>query len=412
MRLATSASVATHQVAALNQAGLPETGRPELTQQNNAGALVLKQKIAIFVSYSGSGGVERVINNLCDGFLAEGHPVDLLLVKARGPHMRHIPPGVNIVKLPFSSAILCLPALVAYLLRERPPVLLSAKKRANLVALVAKRLTLSPTRLVIRMETHLSESLAERNPVHRLISLGLARLAYRWANHIIAVSEAAADDLAVVTGLGRERISMIANPAIPPNIEALSAQAPDHPWLLEKDRPVLLAVGRLTPSKDLPSLLRAFALVRAVKPVRLIILGEGECRASLEALADQLAIRQDVSMPGFRDNPYCFMARCDLLALSSLHEGLGMVLVEALALGTPVVATDCKSGPREITRDGRFGRLVPLKNPEKMAAAILDTLESSPEPEALRAAVAAFTTAASVQAHLQALGLAPMPGMR
>jgi glycosyltransferase involved in cell wall biosynthesis len=365
-----------------------------------------QQKIVIFVSYSGSGGVERVINNLCAGFLAAGHPVELLLIKARGPHLKDIPAGVEVTKLAFSSGLLCLFPLMAYLRRERPPVLLSAKKRANLVALLARRFTGVPTRVVVRMETNLTESVAQRHPWHQALSQWLVRRTYSWAEAIIAVSEDAADDLAKVIGLPRERVRMIPNPAIPANIEALAQPAPHHPWFTAKACPILLGVGRLTLGKDFATLLRAFARLRERRTARLVILGEGHSRGDLEALAGVLGVAEDVWMPGFCNNPYPFMAHADLLALSSLHEGLGMVLVEALALGTPVVATDCRSGPREVTQDGRYGELVPVGDSQAMADAMERTLDGRPDREALRAGVSRFTVAASTRRHLEVMGLA------
>jgi glycosyltransferase involved in cell wall biosynthesis len=125
----------------------------------------------------------------------------------------------------------------------------------------------------------------------------------------------------------------------------------------------------------------------------------------LEALISELGLRDDVALPGFLGNPYATIARCDLFVLSSIWEGSPTVLTEALALGVPVVATDCPSGPREITQDGRYGRLVPMQDVEALAQAILAALDERHDPAMLRAAVADYTVAVSSEAHLRAMGL-------
>jgi glycosyltransferase involved in cell wall biosynthesis len=150
---------------------------------------------------------------------------------------------------------------------------------------------------------------------------------------------------------------------------------------------VLIAVGRLQIQKDYPTLLRAFAQVRQKRPVRLLILGEGKERPMLEELIKTLGVEEDVSLPGFVMNPFAYMARASLFVLSSRWEGLPTVLIEAMCCGTPVVSTDCPSGPREILREGQYGQLVPVGEPTALARAIETTLDakaSSPPPESWR----------------------------
>jgi len=137
-----------------------------------------------------------------------------------------------------------------------------------------------------------------------------------------------------------------------------------------------VAVGRLQMQKDYPTLLHAFAQVRKNRPVRLLILGEGKDRLALEELIKELGLEQDVSLPGFVMNPYAYMARASLFVLSSRWEGLPTVLIEALCCGTPVVSTDCPSGPREILRDGQYGQLVPVGDVDGLAQAIEAALNS------------------------------------
>src|SRR5690625_55191 len=187
----------------------------------------------------------------------------------------------------------------------------------------------------------------------------MARL-YRHLDAVVTASEGVSTDTRTVTGLPPERIHVIDNPVVTPDLEELAAQPLDHPWFGDNDVPVILASGRLTKQKDFPTLLRAFARVRQNRPARLIVLGEGKLRTELEALAVKLGIASDVDLAGFASNPYPYVKQSDLFVLSSRWEGLGMALIEALALGIPAVSADCPSGPREILADGRYGALVPV----------------------------------------------------
>jgi glycosyltransferase involved in cell wall biosynthesis len=170
---------------------------------------------------------------------------------------------------------------------------------------------------------------------------------------------------------------------------------------------VILSVGRLVRAKDYPTLIRAFALVRKRQECRLIVLGEGRQRPRLESLIRRLGLADSVDLPGFAPNPFAYMARADLLALSSIFEGNPNVLVEAMAVGTPCVATDCRSGPRETLAGGRYGPLVPTGDARALAQALLATLAHPPEPALLAEAIGRFDRDRAVAAYLHALNLAP-----
>jgi glycosyltransferase involved in cell wall biosynthesis len=168
--------------------------------------------------------------------------------------------------------------------------------------------------------------------------------------------------------------------------------------------PVILAVGRLTLQKDFPTLIRAFARLRARRSARLVILGEGELRDELEALVAELGLTADVALPGFVDNPFSWMRGSALFVLSSAWEGFGNVLVEAMACGTPVVSTDCPSGPAEILENGKWGRLAAVGDAEALARAIAEALDD-PNPPDVRARAAFFSVERSVDAYLAILGV-------
>jgi glycosyltransferase involved in cell wall biosynthesis len=321
------------------------------------------------------GGAERSMLKLAGGIAARGYTVDLVLVaRAEGPFLAEVPASVRLVDLKASRLMTSLPALVRYLRREQPAALLSVL-RANIMALLARRLAGVPTRVVVSERNTLSQQARHyASDLRMRLTPQLVRRFYPWADGIVAVSKGVADDLVQVARIPRERISVIYNPIVTPDLRA-KAQAPlEHPWFGSGEPPVILAVGRLTAQKDYPTLIQAFAQVRKTRAARLLILGEGEERPVLEALVRQLGLEQDVRMPGFILNPYPFMVQAALFVLSSRWEGLPGVLIEALYCGAPLIATDCPSGPREILAEGKYGLLVPVGDPIALSRAIEATL--------------------------------------
>jgi glycosyltransferase involved in cell wall biosynthesis len=229
----------------------------------------------------------------------------------------------------------------------------------------------------------------------------LCRLSYPLADHVVAVSQAVAADTASYLKFPRERINVIYNPAVTPELIQGHYQVPEHAFFKPKSAAVMVSVGRLTEQKDFFSLLRAFALLRQKQDAKLIILGEGEDRPALERLARELNLGDDLSMPGFLQNPYDFMKHADLLVSSSAWEGLPTVLIEALALGTPVVATDCPGGSREILQAGAYGKLVPVHDPAALAEAMQAALSHPPERNKLQQRGRDFSLEAAARAYLE-----------
>ncbi len=343
------------------------------------------ERLAIFLPGLYGGGAERTMLKLAGGMARRGYGVDLVLVRAEGPYLAEVPAGVRLVDLRAARSILSVVSLVRYLRRERPDVLLSGLF-TNVIALVAGRL--ARTRVVVTERNALSSAVQHYRFDTRMRLLPrLIKHLYRWADGIVAVSRGVADDLAQVTGIPRERIRVIYNPVVTPELHAM-AQAPlCHPWFGPGEPPVVLAVGRLTAQKDYTTLVQAFARVRRSRMARLMILGEGEERSALEALVKQLGLEQDTSLPGFVPNPYPYMRQASVFVLSSRWEGLPGVLIEALCCGLPIVSTDCPGGPKEILADGAYGCLVPLGDMVSMASAIeaaLDGRTPRPLPESYR----------------------------
>lgn len=325
--------------------------------------------------------------NLARGLAESGRAVDLVLTQAAGPFLPEVPRSVRVRDLKASRVLTGLPALARYLRRERPEAMLSVFGYSNIIALWAWRMAGVPTRLFVNEQNTVSVEAGNSLSLRGRLTPPLMKRFYPWANGIVVVSQGVRDDLARLTKIPRERITVIHNPVV--RAEVLEkAQAPlAHPWFEPGQPPVLLGVGRLHPQKDYPTLLQAFAQVRQKRPARLLILGEGKERPTLEALLRRLGLEQDVSLPGFVTNPYAYMARASVFVLSSRWEGLPTVLIEALCCGTRVVSTDCPSGPREILRDGEYGQLVPVGDAGALARALetaLATHTPSPPSESWR----------------------------
>jgi glycosyltransferase involved in cell wall biosynthesis len=231
------------------------------------------------------------------------------------------------------------------------------------------------------------------------------RFLYRHANAMLMPSKGAADDFARYIGFPRNAIRITPSPVVTPALEAQAGEPPQHPWLHDKKTPVILGIGELSSRKDFSTLLRAFALLHNKRPCRLIIYGRGKQKDALASLASELGVSDDFDLPGFTANPYSEIHAADLLVLTSRWEGLGIVLVEALALGTPAIATDCPSGPREVLDNQRYGPLVPIGDYEQLARAIEKTLDNPPPAEFLRQGAAPYTMENSINAYLAALGL-------
>jgi glycosyltransferase involved in cell wall biosynthesis len=392
----------------------------------------MKPRFALYIPSLNYGGAERTFVYLAQGFVRSGFTdLWLILNRARGPFLSHLPPEVSIVDLcskdlgapdipfhfsrflryltrqranspwldgaekilyialkgtgylrkrhlQFMLLSLLMSLKLADQLRQiRPDALLSALTDCNLTAILAQRFVNGFKVVTSEQNT---PSLSIRSQPAAGTVLKMMRRLYPKADRIVAISQGVANDLISLLNLLHEKVTVIYNPVVTPELFEQAKQPVSHPWFEQNQLPVILAVGRLTRQKDFPTLFRAFSLVRQVRPAKLLILGEGEERANLERLAIELGIQNDVSMPGFFDNPFAFMAKAYVFVLSSAWEGFGNVLVEALACGCPVVATDCRSGPREILDNGRYGRLVPVGDHEALAKAILETLDNPDFP--------------------------------
>ncbi len=365
----------------------------------------MPESLAIFLATSGHSGVDRIMGNLIRELSRRGQPVDLLRVRNHGPYLDNSLPHVRIIQLPVAHVNSAIMPLVRYLRSEQPSVLLTDKDRVNRIAIIASRIARTKTRIAIRIGTTVSINLARRRWLHRNLQYLSIRFLYPWADLIIVPSEGAAMDLIGIAKNLAPLVQVLPSPVGNTDLDLLSQEVVEHPWLVRQNEPIILGMGELCGRKDFETLIKAFSIVRKTTSSKLIILGEGKKRGQLERLVGQLELGDAVSMPGFVTNPYPYMKRASVFVLSSKCEGAPVVLMEALSLGVPVVSTDCPSGPREILQGGRLGQLVPVGAPDALARAILHTLDNPPDPELLRAAALAYSTDRATDQYLRALGL-------
>ena len=333
-----------------------------------------ERSVAFFLATLGGGGAERVMLNLALGMAERGLKVDLVLANATGDYLSQVPPSIRVIDLGAGRVLASLPKLISYLRARQPSALIAAVGHVNVVALWAKRLARVQTRLIVTVHASMSRNSTTDHAFKRHLWTQLTRWFYPWADAIVSVSEGAADDLARLAGIPRTNITVISNPVVMPDLEQRAMEVPSHPWFSSSEPPVVLGVGRLTPQKDFPTLLRAFDEVRRKRSARLIILGEGPERSALENRVQEMGLEKLVDLPGFVSNPYAFMAKSAVFVLSSAWEALPTVLIESMAVGTPVIATDCPSGPWEILEGGKYGGLVPVGDAAALAAEIESVL--------------------------------------
>ncbi len=325
---------------------------------------------------SGYGGITPWLVNLANGFIKKGARVDILANAKQTTSLEYKPldPKINVINQGYHK-YQAFRSLLRYLDTETPSVLLTAGHRYNAMGAWAKRLHKGDTKIFLSMHENLSAGSNSMSWFRKMMRFSAVRHLFPHTDGIISVSKGVADDL-LSHGLPVSSSQVIYNPIVNQQLIDQSHEPIEHPWLIEKTMPVLVSVGRLEVQKDYPTLLRALAIVNQSYPCRLIIMGEGRERDSLDELAQELGIQQQLAMPGHIGNPFNIMRGCDLFVLSSAWEGFGNVIAEALAVGTPVVSTDCPSGPCEILNNGEFGPLVSMKDPQALANAICTTLDN------------------------------------
>lgn len=363
-------------------------------------------RIAVLLPKLSEGGISRTRTTLVRGLHASGAAkVSFILEHRTGRMLGVLPDDILVDELGCSRMRHVVLALARYFREKRPDALLLSKEPHAFAATAAKVMARSPVRIFPTLHGNFSMRMERnRTPLERLWLPPAVRLAYGCAAGIVAVSEGTADDFARATHIDRRKITVIRNPIDIDDVRSLAQEPLDHRWL-GGDIPCIVAAGRLSEQKDYPTLLRAVAQARETQPLRLIVLGEGPDRPMLEDMVADLGLRNTVKLQGFVPNPFPWIARADLLVLSSRWEGLPGVLIQAMCLGTPVVSTDCPDGPGEVLQGGRLGPLVPVGGADALAKAILARLAAPKDADALRRRAEDYATPRVVDEYLRLLGV-------
>lgn len=329
------------------------------------------------------GGVEHVVKRIAECLDGRGVLVDVVLVDAARPRLDLPSDGPRVLDLKSRRTATSLPALLRYLRRARPHVVVANSAAASIAALLAQLLLGRSFEVVARFDNTFSMRRAAAGLKGR-ITLDLALRLWRRAGAVVMVSHGAKNDLLCHAPELADLVHVVL-PALDIDHHQKALEEVRHPWFGESDVPVILFVGRLVPQKACSVLLHAIAEAAKSRALRLVVVGDGPERPGLEALARDLGIVDIVDFVGFQANTAAFMAKANVLAVSSVYEGCPAVIFEAMACGTQVVSTDCPSGPRELLADGKLGRLTPVGDAPALAAALLDTLDRPVDPALLEA---------------------------
>ncbi len=348
------------------------------------------------------GGAERVSVNLANAWAERGLAVELALLHGAGPLAAEVAPAVAVTAFEVVRSRQAIVPLARRLSQRRPRAILAAMPPSTWVATAARAWAGSRARLAVA--EHFDWS-GERNAPPNPEGLGFklqTRAACRLADVRIAVSAGVAETLARIAHMPLNSIDVVYNPVTPLPPDGDTDHEIMNAWRAAPGAK-LISVGSFKGAKDLPTLFRAIAKMRQARPVSLLLLGDGGLRPELEGLRASLALQACVHMPGFVPNPQAYLRHADLYLLSSTAEGLPTVIVEALACGVPVVSTDCRSGPREILEDGKYGALVPTHDADALAKAGLDALARAHDRTALERRSQDFSVDAAADRYLQLL---------
>lgn len=349
------------------------------------------------------GGIGRVLDHLAQALTLTGVRVRMLLSRDWGSFVESAKRHSSVHRLRTTHAWFGIPELIRHLQYSHPDAVITDTPRLTHLAIRSIR-WVSPRPLVIAV-VHNTYSVKFRELSKRKRSRRIRRMQklYPQADRIVAVSAGVANDLSHYLGIERDRIEVIHNPVLPPGgIRTSPGLDPLAPYRQHGEF-LIVGMGRLCAAKDFETLVQAFHILRERIRARLVIFGDGEDRPALLELIDRLRLHDFIHLPGHTSHAYEALEKADIFVLSSRWEGFGNVLAEALAVGTPVVSTDCPHGPAEILDGGRHGRLVPVGDACAMATAIIDTLSEKAEPDELKRAAERFSSEVAALRYMELL---------
>ncbi len=363
---------------------------------------VSERRVAIIIpSLLPFGGVERVVLTHASMFMLRGVKVDLVVINEPQELAGIVPTGCRVFNLDAPRLRNALLPLVRYLCQERPAAVHANMWPLTSIVALAHKIAISNSRLILTDHNPLTIQYAPRGRFHRMLLRSSVSVTYRWADVRTAVSAGVAEDLSKLSGLGRDKFSVIHNPiTFPLNIsQDTDAEEAWGGWSGKR----IITAGRLKRQKNYPMLLRAFKAMLMKVDARLMILGVGELFDEISSYVAFLGLSNHVLMVGQVDNPASYFSTADLFVLSSDYEGFGNVIVEALACGLPVVSTNCPYGPSEILANGSYGRLVAVGDESSFSTAMATALNESCNEKSQKRRAADFSPEIAVERYLTLL---------
>lgn len=359
-------------------------------------------KIIILLPDLRGGGAERVMLDLAKEFSYFGQQAELVLMQATGDFLPIAQRDFQVFDLNAVRTRGVPAALARYLREHKPDAVIANMWPLTTAAVIGRSLSRHQCRLLLLEHNTLTQQYSSRGRFHAGMLTTSMAATYRFADVIAAVSEGAAKDTARLARLTNDRVKVLHNPI--PQRQAPSPEAMQHAEALWNCPPGqrILTVGSLKEQKNHALLLHAFAKIQSPE-ARLMLLGQGANEAVLRAMAAELGLADRVVFAGFHPDPTPFYQTADLFVLSSNYEGLPTVLIEAMSCGTPVVSTDCPSGPAEILENGKYGRLVPVRDAHALADAMQQALAAPHDPVVLKHRASDFAPAIAAKRYWELL---------
>lgn len=345
------------------------------------------------------GGIQKSAMRLIAEFLRLDIPVSLMTLDSRGPISKEIPEDCVHIDIGVRRTRQGLWKLIVGLKKHQPEVIISAQTHLNVLLIIARFLAGYPRKLIVVEHITFNEEIIYKGKWSERIRPLLIRFFYPFADKVVAVSPASAKSIYQYAKL-KKRVDVVWNGLDLDKIQKNASQPASHPWVSNGDFRLILGMGRLSRQKNFSDLLRAFASLEPKENYRLLILGEGPEERALLLLASELGIQKYVEFMGFIENPYPFLAQADLFVLPSKWEGFANVVIESLACGTPIVATDCPGGPADILSKQLFAKIVPMDSPREISIAIQEMLTTEIDTSRILAFAKRFTIQNTVQRYL------------
>lgn len=363
----------------------------------------MKTKIIFFIARYSHSGVPLAQIRLAKAFLRRGYIVEFVIGYVPDDLKTPVIDGATVINLDTPRTYKLLKPIISHIKRFQPDVIFTAEDHLNAIVALAAIVTRSKAKISASSRISPYRAYSNKPFSKKWVLKYSSILINKRIDALVCVSEDMAKDYRAI--FGETGHQCIYNMAYDADTMRKISEPVNDPWITDKSVPLIVTAGRLCPGKGYPDLINAINILRKEKPIKLAILGEGEFRPELEALIDELELADTVRLLGFQKNPLKFFKQADVFVLSSYFEGLPNVLIEAMAAGCTLVATDCPTGPREVLQDGKYGHLIPMHDPVSMANAITEALENPISSELIEEAIMPFTEQSVIEKHQQVLGI-------